>query len=72
MAKYTCKYKVNQKVEVYGKPGMITAIHIRDRHRAYEFSYSDDGKPVSVTVEQGEITDGEHERIGFKQCKINH
>jgi len=67
MARYTSKYGIGQKVKVYGKPGLITAIHIRKGHRAYEFSYTDNGTPTSCTCEEVEICAGQISQIGFKK-----
>ena len=67
MARHQSKYNIGQKVEVYGKPGMITAIFIRKGHRAYEFSYSNDGTPTSCNCEEVEIRASNSNSIGFKK-----
>ena len=65
MARYKTKYAINQKVEAHGLPGMVTAIHIRNRHRAYEFSYVGEGGPTSCNCEEGEIKAVGDNKLGF-------
>ncbi len=65
MARYTSKFGIGQRVEVYGKPGLITAVFIRKGHRAYEFSYTNDGTPTSCNCEEVEIFAGNDNPIGF-------
>ncbi len=66
MARYTTKYGIGEQVQVYGKPGLITAVHIRKGHRAYEFSYTDNGTPTSCNCEEVEIATCSDTPIGFK------
>ena len=66
MGHYKTKYSIGDKVETGGVPGLITAIHIRKGHRAYEFSYSNDGQPASCTCEEVELTETNESSLGFK------
>ena len=55
MARYNTKYKIGQSVKVHNIPGKVTAIHIRNKHRSYEFSYLDNQNPTCYTCEECEI-----------------
>lgn len=69
MARVNVKYPIGSKVctKMCGIPGIVTAVFIRGRNRAYEFSYIDDGKPTSCTVEEVEIQTDDIRPLGFKK-----
>lgn len=59
-------YSIGDKVEHFtGIIGMITAIFHRSGRNSYEMSYSDDGKPCCVSVEECEISIWEKTSLGF-------
>ena len=62
------KYKIGQVVSIGPTIGKITAIFVRGKSRAYEFSYVDiNGDPKSVTTEECELEVVEvNGGIGFK------
>jgi len=56
MARISVKYPIGTPVKTFqGIEGIITAVFIRGKGRAYEFSYTDNGNPTSVNVEEVEI-----------------
>ena len=59
MARISVKYPCGTKVQSAlpgGPAGVITAVFIRGKNRAYELSYIDSGhNPTSVTVEEPEL-----------------
>lgn len=66
MAKLSVKYKCGDKVDCAGIGGKVTAIFIRGRGRAYEFSYlNNDGNPSCVTAQECELTDSKPRKLGF-------
>lgn len=72
MARISVKYPIGSKVittHKNGVEGVITAIFIRGRNRAYEFSYTNNsGEPVSCTMEEVEITSIENKKpLGFNK-----
>ena len=69
MTRVNVKYPVGRMVclKVGGIPGMITAVTIRGKDRHYEFSYSKDGTPSSVNVEEVEIEDLADRPFGFRK-----
>ena len=68
MATVNVKYKYGDKVSIDGVQGHVTAIFIRGRGRAYEFSYVDkDGHPTSCTSEECEMEFSKDSQLGFKQ-----
>lgn len=59
---------MGQKVKpVYGgNTGVVTAIFIRGKNRAYEYSFlSGDGVPTSKTMEEVELEPDNTEKMGF-------
>ena len=67
MAKVTVKYKCGERVSYGNLPGMVTAVTIRGKGRAYEFSYIDhNGAPACNTVEDFELAKFGPKPIGFK------
>jgi len=70
MARVSVKYPIGRKVNCGGIEGIVTAIFIRGRNRAYEFSYVDNnGNPTSTTCEEVEIVPLNDRRIGFGKEK---
>lgn len=70
MARVSIKYPCGTKVSCKGVPGMVTAVFIRGKARAYEFSYlSNDGDPKCVTAEEFELQSDEPNQLGFKKCQ---
>ena len=68
MARINVKYPCGSKVSCSGVEGMVTAVFIRGRGRAYEFSYiGEDGDPKSVTTEEIELSKTEASPLGFKR-----
>ncbi len=72
MARISIKYPIGSKVATTHKnavEGIITAIFIRGRNRAYEFSYTNNsGEPVSCTMEEVEIVPIESRKpLGFNK-----
>lgn len=67
MARITTKYRTGEGVFYGPISGRVTAIFIRGRHRAYEFSYIDrSGDPKSVQAEECELElRSEDPKIGF-------
>lgn len=67
MARVNIKYPIGTPVKTFqGIEGIITAVFIRGKNRAYEFSYTHDGNPTSVTVEEVEIEScREKNQLGF-------
>lgn len=69
MAQIRVKYPNGTKVQTRYKPhceGIVTAVFIRGKGRAYEFSHAIDGKPECCTVEECEIELlKENGRIGY-------
>ncbi len=66
MARITTKYSCGDRVNCKGIPGQVTAIFIRGRGRAYEFSYvNHDGEPKAVNAEECELSTGEPEKMGY-------
>ncbi len=65
MPRYTSKFGIGDKVEVRGISGVVTAVHIRQRHRAYEFSYSHDGVPCAYVCEEVELKLLDKGKVGF-------
>lgn len=73
MARVNVKYTVGAKVQTkLGKiEGIVTAIFIRGKNKAYEYSYIHDGQPTSATVEEAEIEPWEElQGIGFRKKDI--
>ena len=67
LVKYPCGTEVKTTHE-NGIKGIITAVFIRGRGRAYEFSYvSSEGTPTSVNVEEAEIEflKKDNKKLGF-------
>ena len=68
MARVNVKYPCGSKVSCGGVNGLVTAIFIRGRGRAYEFSYvNSDGDPKSVTAEEIELKSNEPDKLGFRR-----
>ena len=68
MARINVKYPCGSKVSCYGVEGMVTAVFIRGRGRAYEFSYvGRDGDLKNVTTEEIELSKTEASPLGFKK-----
>lgn len=70
MARISVKYPIGTKVKTAHKDGIegiITAIFIRGRGRAYEFSYTHEGNPTSVNVQEAEIEPckKDEKKLGF-------
>ncbi len=70
MAKVSVKYKCGSNVKidhgVSSTRGMVTAIHIRGRGRAYEVAYTDKDGPKCVNCEEIELAPWfEESEIGF-------
>jgi len=66
MARVNVKYPCGKKVLCGDVEGMVTAIFIRGKGRAYEFSYiNSDGDPKSVTAEEIELEPAEKSKLGF-------
>lgn len=70
MARISIKYPIGTRVTTNHKnatEGIITAIFIRGRNRAYEFSYTNNtGDPASCNVEEAEIALLENRKpLGF-------
>ena len=66
MARVSIKYPCGKKVSCGGVEGMVTAVFIRGRGRAYEFSYiNNDGDPKSVNAEEIELKPSEIKPLGF-------
>lgn len=67
MARVNVKYPCGKKVRCGGVEGMVTAVFIRGKGRAYEFSYvNSDGDPKSVTAEEIELKPVEPNQLGFR------
>lgn len=73
MARISVKYPIGSEVfHKGGVGGIVTAIFIRGRGRAYEMSYvNKDGNPTSVTVEEIEIGSHKSSPIGFRSKPKN-
>ncbi len=72
MARISVKYPIGTKVITIhknGVEGVITAIFVRGRNKAYEFSYiNNSGEPVSCTMEEVEIAPVENRKpLGFNK-----
>lgn len=70
MARILVKYPIGSRVVTTHKnstEGIITAIYIRGKNRAYEFSYTNNtGDPASYNVEEAEIAPLESRKpLGF-------
>lgn len=65
MARVSIKYPYGTKVRLGDIDGTITAIFIRGKGRAYEFSYVHDGQPTSCNVEEVEIEPRQKNSFGF-------
>ncbi len=67
MARISVKYPIGTKVTMHGKvDGIVTAIFIRGKNKAYECSYIDsNGNPTSNTLESCEINKDGSGKIGF-------
>lgn len=66
MARINVKYPCGKNVVCGGIKGMVTAVYIRGKGRAYEFSYIDNnGDPKSVTTEEYELEPDEGKKLGF-------
>jgi len=66
MAQISVKYKCGSRVACENVSGKVTAIFIRGKGRAYEFSYVDtSGNPTSCTVEETEIEPIVDRKLGF-------
>lgn len=67
MARVNVKYPYGKKVTYGGVEGMVTAVFMRGKGRAYEFSYIDgEGNPKSVTAEEIELKEQEPNELGFR------
>ena len=58
MFKVSIKYKYGNKVRINHEPptqGIVTAIFIRGKGRAYEVSYTGDSGPTQVVCEEAEL-----------------
>ena len=67
MARVTVKYPCGRHVRCSGVEGMITAVFVRGKGRAYEFSYVDsDGNPKSCQAEEVELENAEPNKLGFR------
>ena len=64
MARISVKYCCGSKVRCNGVSGIITAIFIRGKGRAYEFSYVLNGEPKSCTAEECELVKDNY-KMGF-------
>jgi len=68
MARVNVKFPCKSKVSCSGVEGTITAVIIRGKGRAYEFSYIDrDGNPTSCTTEECELELSKTSSLGFKK-----
>lgn len=68
MARINVKYACGEKVCCGDVQGMITAIFIRGKGRAYEFSYMDNnGNPASCNTEECELQSAESNFLGFRK-----
>lgn len=68
MARITTKYTCGDKVNCKGVSGQVTAIFIRGKGRAYEFSYvNKDGELKAVGAEECELSIDEPKRMGYGQ-----
>ncbi len=59
MAQITVKHKIGDNVRIRHNPptdGIVTAIFIRGRNRAYEVSFTNNDGPTSRTCEEVELT----------------
>jgi hypothetical protein len=65
MPKITTKYKCGDKVNLNGIHGKITAVFIRGKGRAYEFSYINQGDPKACNVEECELSLEKPKKLGF-------
>lgn len=72
MARISVKYPIGSDVRYLDKvDGKITAIFIRGKNRAYEFSYIDNnGNPASSTVEEVELKTPQNSALGFNRHKV--
>ncbi len=68
MATKIVKYDIGERVICQDKiSGIVTAIYIRGKNTAYEFSYLDsNGNPQSVTCEEVELNKEDNQALGFK------
>ncbi|MCJ7482645.1 MAG: hypothetical protein MUO31_06740 [Thermodesulfovibrionales bacterium] len=67
MARITTKFGCGDNVNCKGIPGQVTAIFIRGKGRAYEFSYlNGEGEPTCVNAEECELSKEKQQRIGYK------
>ncbi len=68
MANKIVKYDIGQEVTCQGKIlGIVTAIFIRGKNTAYEFSYLDNnGNPASTACEEVELSTEDEQVIGFR------
>ena len=64
--KYTCgqavTYKTGDKID-----GMVTAIFIRGKGRAYEFSYCGENGPASSVCEEAELEATPETGLGYRK-----
>lgn len=72
MARVNVKYPIGSRVHSVhegGIDGVITAVFIRGRNRAYEFSYvNNDGNPTSVNMEEIELEPIDQSKaVGFRR-----
>jgi len=68
MVRINIKYKCGQDVSCLGVRGTITALFIRGKGRAYEFSYLDNNNnPTSVAVDECELDNESSSKLGFKR-----
>ncbi|KKM16200.1 hypothetical protein LCGC14_1688260 [marine sediment metagenome] len=69
MAKISVKFKCGDRVQTTYTPpteGIITAIFIRGKSRAYEMSYTSDSGPTSCTCEEVELRRSQEvDKLGF-------
>ncbi len=68
MARVNVKYPCGKKVLCGGVEGIVTAVFIRGKGRAYEFSYVDNnGHPTSCTTEECELKLATSNSLGFRR-----
>ena len=68
MARINVKYPCKTKVNCGGIEGIVTAVFIRGKGRAYEFSYiGKDGDPKCVTTEECELEMSQTKPLGFRR-----
>ena len=67
MPKVSVKYRCGDEVWCGPVSGRVTAIFIRGKGRAYEFSYSDNNQnPASCNVEECELDQAPMQKVGFR------